>query len=113
MEDSKVMQEIRTMALGFHGAEEGVSCKNAVFQAGGKNFLFMGHKDGGMLLRLKAVDKLAELEERAAAKPEEVGVGKGGWVTIHWPHTVRLPRKKLEGWITDSYRHLVPKKAQG
>lgn len=108
----KPLGEIRKLALAFANVEEGTSCKNVAFKAGGKNFLFMGPKDGGVLLRLKLTTSLDAAAELAEKDPERYSCGKGGWTTAWFKPTARLPKQRLQDWIAESYSVLVPKKFQ-
>ncbi|MGB0951584.1 MAG: MmcQ/YjbR family DNA-binding protein [Planctomycetota bacterium] len=108
----KPLGEIRDFAMNLPHAEEGTSCKNVAFKAGGKNFLFMGEKDGGMLLRFKLTSSLEAASQLADKEPERYSCGMGGWTTAWFEAKARLPKKRLQGWIEESYTALVPKKFQ-
>lgn len=110
--DSAPMQAMRACALALPHAEEGTSCVNVSFHAGGKNFLFMGKKEELFTLRLKLADSLASAQELAAERPENYSAGSGGWTLVTFPHGARVPKKRLQGWIEESYRLIAPKKLQ-
>jgi len=113
MTASPSLKTLRALAFGKHGVSEKTSCSNAAFHAGGKNFLFLGMQEGRLLVRLKLVDRLAQAQELAAKDPDSYAAGKGGWVTARLKPNARLATKRWQDWIDDSYRALVPKKAQG
>lgn len=104
------METMRNFALAMPHAKEGTSCNNVVFQAGAKNFFFMGEKDDVLLLRFKLVQKLAEAETLAKKTPEVYSVGTSGWTTVRIPVSARFPSTRLHAWMKDSYSALVPKK---
>lgn len=108
-----VLDALREMALAMPNAEEGVSCNNATFQVGGKNFFFLGMQKDQVLLRFKLVDSLEEAQDLAKKDAARYQAGKGGWVTVRLAPTARLPKQRLAKWIRESYRTLVPKKLQG
>ncbi len=112
-DSNPVLDSLREIAIAMPNAEEGVSCNNATFQVGGKNFYFLGMQKGEVLSRLKLVDSLAEAEELAAKDEARYSAGKGGWVTVRLSPTGRLPKQRMKKWIAESYRKLVPKKLQG
>ena len=113
MTDSPSMKTLRALALAKHGVGEKPSCSNAAFHAGGKNFLFLGMQERRLLVQLKLVDFLSQAQELAAKEPDSYAAGKGGWVTARLKPGARLAKKRWQDWIDDSYRALVPKKAQG
>jgi hypothetical protein len=65
-----------------------------------------------MLLRFKLTSSLDTASELADKGPERYSCGKGGWTTAWFQPTARLPKKRLQDWIKDSYTALVPKKFQ-
>ena len=70
-------------------AEEGTSCVNRAFSAGGKNFAFLGEKDDECGLRLKLAS---------------------GWTMLRFPPDDAPPPAELETQILESFRLLVPKR---
>lgn len=108
----KPLAAIRDLAMALPNVEEGTSCKNVAFKAGGKNFLFMGPRDGGMLLRFKLTSSLEAAGKLADKEPERYSCGMGGWTTAWFLPKARLPKKRLQDWIAESYGAIVPKKFQ-
>lgn len=87
-----VSESIRAFALRYPETEEGTSCVNRAFKAGGKNFVFLGEKEGECKLRLKTFDE--------------------GWtLKVFAPHDPP-PAAELERWIDESFRLLAPKRVQ-
>lgn len=105
-----VSKTIRTHAMTFPQAEEGSSCVNRAFKAGGKNFLFLGEKDDHCLLRLKLDSSIPEVSKLAKGDPERWQVGTHGWTALRFPPDDPPAADDLERWITESFLLLVPEK---
>lgn len=88
----ELSETIRRIALRYPETEEGSSCVNRAFKAGGKNFVFLGEKDGGCRMRLKLED--------------------GGWTLLEFSPDDAPPVADLERWIDESFRLLAPKRVQ-
>ena len=110
--DHASIEAMRTCALALPHAEEGTSCVNVSFHAGGKNFLFLGRKEEYFTLRLKLGDSLKTAQELAAGKPDNYSAGSGGWTLVTFAYNARFPKKRLQSWIEESYRLIAPKKLQ-
>jgi hypothetical protein len=63
-------------------------------------------------LMVKLTGSLTRAEALQVERPDNYSVGKHGWTTVWLPHTERAPKGLLEGWIEESYRALVQKKAR-
>lgn len=85
----EVSEAIRAVALGLPEAEEGTSCVNRAFRAGGKNFAFLGEKDDECGLRLKLAD---------------------GWTMLRFAPDAAPPIAELEAMVVESFRLLAPKR---
>lgn len=105
-----INEKIRAHAMTFPEAGEGASCVNRAFTAGGKNFAFLGEKEGECKLRLKLADSIPELAARAKVDPEVWQVGSGGWVLITFSPSNAPKIADLRRWVTESFRLLAPKK---
>lgn len=103
-------ERLRTQALELPEVEEGSSCVNRAFKAGGKNFAFVGERRGDCTLRLKLSDALPEVELLAETQPERFQVGRGGWTLVVFPPDDPPSADQTARWITDSYRLLAPKR---
>ncbi|MHC4822505.1 MAG: MmcQ/YjbR family DNA-binding protein [Planctomycetota bacterium] len=110
--DSASMSAMRACALALPHAEEGTSCVNVSFHAGGKNFLFLGKKAEHFTLRLKLAESLAAAQKLTTEKPENYRAGNGGWTLVTFQHGARIPKRRLQGWIEESYRLIAPKRLQ-
>ena len=103
-------ERLRTQALELPEVEEGSSCVNRAFKAGGKNFAFVGERRGDCTLRLKLRDALPEVEALAERQPDRYEVGSGGWTLVVFPPDDPPNADQTERWITESYRLLAPKR---
>ena len=99
-----VSEKIRSHAMTFPDAAEGSSCVNRAFKSGGKNFAFLGEKDGECKLRLKLDESISELKAYAADDPEGWQVGSGGWVLVTFAPSDAPKVADLRRWITESFR---------
>lgn len=103
-------EQIRTHAMSFPETEEGTSCVNRAFKAGGKNFVFLGEKDDECNMRLKLDASIPEIQERAKDQARQWDVGKGGWAMLRFDPEHPPPAEDLERWVTESFLLLAPKK---
>lgn len=103
-------EQIRQIALSLPDAEEGTSCVNRAFHAGGKNFLFLGEKDGELTMRMKLHDALSDIESRSQAAPSRYDIGKFGWVFFRFDPADIPGSDELTAWIHESFTLLAPKK---
>jgi len=85
----EVSEAIRSYATTFPETTEGSSCVNRAFNAGGKNFVFLGEKDDLCVLRLKLAD---------------------GWQKIEFDPTDPPAIKQIQDWIDESFLLLAPKR---
>ena len=104
------MKALRSLALRYPEAEEGIACKGtalecSTFKAGNKAFLFVGAKD----VKVKLRGSLAAAAKLAAKEPSRFQAGGHGWVSVKFSPDRPLPFDLLEKWIDESYRLLVPK----
>lgn len=58
----EISERLRELAMAFPETVEGSSCVNRAFSAGGKNFVFVGEKNGICTVRLKLADGWTKLE---------------------------------------------------
>ncbi len=105
------MKALRTLAMKYPEAEEGVACKGtalecATFKTRNKTFLFVG----GANLRVKLKESLAEAAKLAKAESGRYKVGANGWVEVKFSKDEPPPLDVLERWIGESYRLLAPTK---
>jgi hypothetical protein len=105
------MQTLRTMALAYPEAQEGIACagtaaERRTIKARDKAFLFLGEAN----VMLKLGDSLAEAAELASREPNSCKAGASGWVTLTVAIVETLPPDLLRRWVDESYRLLAPKK---
>ncbi len=105
-----VSETIRDHAMTFPQTEEGSSCVNRAFKAGGKNFAFLGEKEDHCNLRLKLNSSIPEVTALAKEDPERWQVGTGGWTLLRFPPDDPPATDDLERWVTESFLLLAPKK---
>lgn len=108
----RISESIRAHAMTFPETEEGASCVNRAFKAGGKNFVFLGEKDDTCTVRLKLAGSIDEVTELAAAEKGDTSyeVGSGGWTKLVFAADDHPPLADLERWITESFFLLAPRK---
>lgn len=99
----EVSEAIRRRALDLPESEEGTSCVNRAFSAGGKNFAFLGEVDDECRLRLKLDDSIREVASRFE-------VGSAGWTMIRFSPEHPPSHDELDRWVVERYRLLAPKK---
>jgi hypothetical protein len=102
-------EALRAAALALPETSEGSSCVNRAFKARKKNFLFLGEKPEGIRVMVKLGPSLDEATALAAERPDQVTVGKGGWVTLLFPADQAPDQALLEQWVQESFRLLAPK----
>ena len=105
----KPAQTLRSLALQFPAAEEGIACagtasEKRTIKVRGKAFLFLGAND----LMLKVRDSLPEATDAASRAAGEVVVGIRGWITVK--NLDLIPLAQLVRWLHESYRLFAPKK---
>lgn len=104
------MKSLRTLALRYPEAQEGVACEGTsaekvTVKAQRKAFLFLGVSDAMLKLR----ESLAEAAELASKEPGRYKIGAHGWVTVTFGDGEPSPLDVLERWIDESYRLVAPK----
>jgi hypothetical protein len=105
-----ISEKIRNHAMTFPEVEEGTSCVNRAFKAGGKNFVFLGEKDEECNIRLKLDGSIPDIRELAETDGERWQVGTNGWTMIRFRPDQPPPLKDLKRWITESFLLLAPKR---
>ena len=97
-------EPIRLKASRYPNVDEGTSCTQASFKAGGQAFLYIGPQGG----RYKAMFKLdasrAEAEKLAQAEPDRYQVGSTPWITARFSAEQPLPKKLWRKWLQESYQ---------
>ena len=97
-------EPIRLKASRYPNVDEGTSCTQASFKAGGQAFLYIGPQGG----RFKAMFKLdasrAEADKLAQADPDRYQVGSTAWVTARFSVDEPMPKKLWQKWLDESYQ---------
>ncbi len=108
--ENEICERIRAYAMSFPEADEGSSCVNRAFSAGGKNFAFLGEKPGECGLRLKLGESIESAQARSADAAGTIEVGKAGWAMLKFSPDDPPPMTEIEAWIAESFLLLAPKK---
>lgn len=106
----ELSESIREIASGFPDFDEGSSCVNRAFKAGGKNFLFLGEKPDECNIRLKLDASIPDINQRAKTDPDRWQAGKSGWCLFRFNPADPPASQDLQRWITESFFLLAPKK---
>lgn len=106
----RVSQAIRDHAMSLPETEEGTSCVNRAFKAGGKNFAFLGEKPDHCSLRLKLDASTGEIRTRAETEGRDWNVGSHGWTMLKFGPDDPPSTDDLQRWVTESFLLLAPKK---
>jgi hypothetical protein len=102
---------IRNIALRLGEVDVGVACagtpvESTTFRRKKKAFLFLGAKNGAVLVRLKLNASVKDASKLAAKEPERYEVGAHGWTKITLAAGAPLPRV-LAKWIAESYEAIA------
>lgn len=103
------LRSLRAFALTFPETTEGDSCVKRAFRAGKKNFVFLGEKDVERSVMVRLGPSVDEMTALSAKSPEQFSIGKTNWATIRFTAKKAPTKKKLEGWIEESFRMLATK----
>lgn len=106
--DSELVQLLRTVALVYPGAEEGIACKgtaleSSAFKVGNRTFLFMNRD----YVRVKLRESLAEALQLESKERGRCEVGASGWVKVNFGNEKTLPLDLLKRWVNERYRVVV------
>lgn len=94
---------LRDAARSLGDVDEGTSCSQTSFKVGGKPFLYVGQQGGRSKAMFKLDASLAQAETMAAAAPDDVQIGKHGWVTARFTAAQPLPARTWKRWLKESY----------
>jgi predicted DNA-binding protein (MmcQ/YjbR family) len=95
-------------ALALPEATEDHPWGETVAKVKGKVFVFFGRGGPDFGIAVKLPESGAALLSMPFASPTAYGLGKAGWVDIHWRPS--LPLELMQTWILESYRAVAPKK---
>ena len=103
-------EKLRKLALGYPDAKEEFPWGERVVKVKKKVFVFLGHggdQGFGMSVKLPASGAMALM--LPFAEPTGYGLGKAGWVSVHFDAKHSPPVDLLAQWIDESYRAVAPK----
>ena len=103
-------EALRGHALAHPEATETHPWGHSAIKVKGKTFVFLFEEAGKVSLSCKLGDSHAEALLLPFAEPTGYGLGKSGWITGSFAAGERVPVDLFEGWITESYRAVAPKK---
>ena len=103
-------RDITTYALSKPGATEHFPWGERVVKVGGKVFVFLGRSEdaGDIGMSVKLAESGAAALSLPFCEPTGYGLGKAGWVSVHFKDKVPVPL--MREWIDESYRAVAPKK---
>jgi predicted DNA-binding protein (MmcQ/YjbR family) len=102
-----VRRSMIAFALALPEATEDHPWGETVAKVKGKVFVFFGREnDFGFSVKLP--ESGAALLSMPFAEPTGYGLGKAGWVSIHWQPN--MPAEMLQEWLLESYRAVAPRK---
>lgn len=102
--------EFRTLATVYPEFNEGTSCSKVAFKVRKKTFVFVEQKQDDWNAMIKLSDSLAEAETLAKKTPDNISVGKHGWVTLRFANGKGPSKSVLKRWVDESFRLMAPKK---
>src|SRR5262249_47005982 len=102
-------EALRRFGLSLPGAHEDHPWGEVALKAKGKVFVFMGQPGGELGFSVKLPESGVRLLDHDFADPTHYGLGKSGWVTLHFSEMPPLGEAELCALIEESYRAVAPK----
>ena len=102
-----VRKALLAFAFALPEATEATPWGETVAKVKGKVFVFFG-RDQDFGFSVKLPESGTALLNMPFAEPTGYGLGKAGWVSIHW--RPNMPLEMLQQWLLESYRAVAPKK---
>ena len=96
-------EPMKALARSLKDADEGTSCSQVSFKAGGKAFFYVGEQGGRFKAMFKLRDSLAQADELATSDPDDFQVGKQGWVTARFSAAQPLSARVWKKWLKESH----------
>lgn len=107
----RVSAQLRQFSLGLPGATEEFPWGERVAKVRGKVFVFLGRDEPASVgFSVKLPHSGQDVLAMPFATPTGYGLGRAGWVSVHFEASDDVPAEMLEGWIEESYRAIAPKK---
>ncbi len=99
-------------AMTYPGATEEFPWGERVIKVKGKIFAFLGRAEERerVGITVKLPQSAMEVLTLPGAKPTGYGLGKSGWVTVHFAPGDTVDVAEVCRWIDESYRAVAPKK---
>lgn len=82
---------------------EGQSCSQTSFKTGGKAFFYVGEQGGRFKAMFRLSDSLDQAQAMTDATPDDVQIGKFGWVTARFSSDKPMPVRLWKKWLKESY----------
>lgn len=96
-------EAMKAAARSMGDVQEGEACSQSSFKVDGKAFFYVGEQGGRIKAMFRLRDGLAQAERMAAAAPDDVQVGKHGWVTARFSHDQPLSARVWKPWLQESF----------
>lgn len=96
-------EPIRLKASAYPGVDEGTSCTQSSFKAGGTAFLYIGEQGGRCKAMFKLDASMAEASKLAKQHPDDYQVGSTSWVTARFTAEKPMPKRLWQKWLDESY----------
>lgn len=105
-------RDLRNFALSLPGAHEDFPWGDRVAKVGKKVFVFLGRegKAAGVNVGVKLPHSGSEALALPFVEPTGYGLGRHGWVSVHFEPDEQALVKLLKEWILESYRAVAPKR---
>ncbi|HTM19637.1 MAG TPA: MmcQ/YjbR family DNA-binding protein [Kofleriaceae bacterium] len=103
-----VQRALKAFALALPEATEDHPWGETVAKVKGKVFVFLGRGGPDFGIAVKLPESGQALLSMPFAEPTGYGLGKAGWVNVHW--RASIPLELMQTWILESYRAVAPKK---
>ena len=97
-------EAMRLKASSYPGVDQGTSCTQSSFKAGGKAFLYVGMQGGRYKAMFKLQESAAEAAKLAKAEPDDYQVGSTAWVTARFSAEKPMPKALWTRWLDESFR---------
>jgi predicted DNA-binding protein (MmcQ/YjbR family) len=72
-------------------------------------YLSVSASSGGLVVSVKLPVSGKDVLRLSSAKPTGYGLGKAGWVTVHFAKDDAVPLDTVKRWMMESYRAQAPK----
>ena len=103
-------ESLRSFALGFPSTTEEFPWGERALKVSGKVFVFLYAGPDALKLTVKLKEHHAEALSYPEVRPTGYNLGKSGWVTASFPHNAEIPMAMIQGWITESWELVAPRR---